>query len=198
MSAHISRDCSSTKDEAIHRPLITVQSLHRRLGLVEAVAGVSFGLHRGQIAMLVGKNGAGKTTLLRLMAGLLRPESGYVRAGDREDRHTDPVSRAGVVFVGHHTSSFDELSVMENVCFAAGLRGFKPPTNIRHVLERFQLWNHRLRPTRELSRGLRQRLELAQALVAEPEVILLDEPYNALDQQARSDVGSYPHSDARY
>lgn len=178
----------SSRGEAIHRPLIKVQSLHRRLGLVEAVAGVSFCLYRGQISVLLGANGAGKTTLLRLMAGLLRPGSGYVRVGDREIRHTDPVSRAGVAFVGHNTSSFDELSVMENVCFAAQLRGVKPPANIRYVLDRFQLWNHRLRPTRELSRGLRQRLELAQALVAEPEVILLDEPYNALDQQARLDV----------
>ena len=170
-------------------PLVEVCSLYRRLGPVEAIAGVSFRVRRGEIAVILGENGAGKTTLLRLMAGLLRPGSGSVRAGGRLVSQTSPGSRAGLAFVGHRTSSYDELSVLENVRFAAELRAVGPEApQIRETLEQVDLWRFRSRRARELSRGMRQRLELAGALVAEPELILLDEPYNALDLRSRAAV----------
>ena len=170
-------------------PLVEVRALHRRLGPVEAVAGVSFSVSRGEIAVVLGENGAGKTTLLRLMAGLLRPGAGSVIAGGRRVSQTDAISRAGLAFVGHRTSSYDELSVLENVRFAASLRAMEPHVRqIQKTLEQVDLWRFRSRRARELSRGMRQRLELAQALVADPEVVLLDEPYNALDVRSRQAV----------
>jgi len=170
-------------------PLVEVHSLYRRLGAVEAVAGVSFTQRRGEIAVVLGENGAGKTTLLRLMAGLLRPAAGSVRTGGRRVSQTDPISRAGLAFVGHGASSYDELSVIENVRFAAQLRAVAPDSpRIRETLEQVDLWRFRDRRARELSRGMRQRLELAGALVADPEVILLDEPFNALDSRSRASV----------
>ncbi len=168
------------------RPLVEVRSLYRRLGAVEAVADVSFTLRRGEIIVVLGENGAGKTTLLRLIAGLLRPGTGSVLAGGLRVSQTDPMSRAGLAFVGHSASSYDELSVLENVRFAAQLRAVSPDEPaIRETLERVDLWRFRSRRARALSRGMRQRLELAGALVANPEVILLDEPYNALDLRSR-------------
>ena len=170
-------------------PLVKVRGLRRRLGAVEALAGISFDLRRGEITVLLGDNGAGKTTLLRAMCGLLRPGQGAVVVAGRRVSHTDPVSRAGLAYVGHQASSYDELTVLENVRFAAGLRGIGPEDDqIGQVLKGVNLWRFRSRRARELSRGMRQRLELAQALAAGPEVILLDEPFSTLDGRSRAAV----------
>jgi ABC-type multidrug transport system ATPase subunit/ABC-type transport system involved in cytochrome c biogenesis permease component len=170
-------------------PIVRVQGLRRRLGATEALAGISFELRRGEIVVLLGDNGAGKTTLLRAMSGLLRPGSGAVLAAGRPVTHSDPVSRAGVAYVGHQVSSYAELTVLENVRFAAKLNGLDPAdARIESALRGVDLWRFRSRRARELSRGMRQRLELALALATDPAVILLDEPYNALDTRSREAV----------
>ncbi len=173
----------------VTRPIVRVNGLRRRLGATEALAGISFELRRGEIVVLLGDNGAGKTTLLRAMSGLLRPGSGVVLTAGRPVTHSDPVSRAGVAYVGHRVSSYDELTVLENVRFAATLNGIGPAdARIKSALRGVELWRFRSRRARELSRGMRQRLELALALATDPAVILLDEPYNALDGRSREAV----------
>ncbi len=170
-------------------PIVWVNRLRCRLGATEALAGISFALRRGEITVLLGDNGAGKTTLLRAMSGLLRPGSGTVLAAGRPVTHSDPVSRSGIGYVGHQVSSYDELTVLENVRFAAAVNGIDPEdTRIEAALRGVNLWRFRARDARELSRGMRQRLELALALGTAPEVLLLDEPYNALDTNSRDAV----------
>jgi heme exporter protein A len=151
-------------------PVCETRALVRRFGSRRAVDGVD-------------PNGAGKTTLLRLLAGLLRPTSGEVRVlGDSLTGDAATARRGRVGLISHQSMLYDVLTVTENVRFAARLHGLADAEGAtRRALERLGLEGRALSPVRALSRGWQQRVSIARAIVHEPALLLLDEPYTGLD-----------------
>jgi heme exporter protein A len=137
----------------------------------------------GACLALIGRNGAGKTTLLRIMAGFSRPGKGHVRIFGGEPRDTAVRSRLG--FIGHGIAVYEELSALENLTLFGRLYGIADPrAAAMQWLERTGLDRVRDGLVREFSRGMRQRLAVARAFLHEPSVLLLDEPFTALDDRA--------------
>lgn len=160
---------------------VEVSNVTRSFGRRRAVDGVAFSLQPGECLALFGPNGAGKTTLLRIVAGLLKPTSGTVTVGGHSLR-TDAEARAHVGLVSHQSMLYRALTSRENVEFAAKLYGLADPRGAAtRALERMHMLDRANTPVRALSRGLQQRISIARAIVHEPSVVLLDEPYTGLD-----------------
>jgi heme exporter protein A len=145
------------------------------------VDGVSFALAGGECLAVFGPNGAGKTTLLRMLAGLLKPSAGSARIAG-VDLPGGPDVRSVVGLISHASMLYGALTARENIELAAKLYGMSDP---RHAalrsLERMRVADRAGSPVRSLSRGLQQRVSIARAMVHEPEVVLLDEPFTGLD-----------------
>jgi heme exporter protein A len=137
----------------------------------------------GSSVALLGRNGAGKTTLLRILAGLSRPTEGTVKILNSDVRQESTRRRIGVL--GHGISLYDELSAIENLLVFGRLYGLPDPAHrAGEMLERTGLDRVRDGLVREFSRGMRQRLAVARVFLHDPEVVLLDEPFTALDDRA--------------
>ena len=163
---------------------IVVRNLYKRYGGVEALRGISLTVPQGSLVAILGPNGAGKTTLLRAMAGSLRLTRGDVLVCGISVRR-DPLGvRSLVGFVAEHPMLFPELSVLDNVIFAARLHGVPRRDALeraRVVLDELGLWELRDRRYAALSKGLKRRADIAAALIHDPEVLVLDEPSSGLD-----------------
>jgi len=154
-----------------------------------ALDAVSFDLSRGEVFGLLGPNGAGKTTTLKLIVGLLRPTSGRVVVFERAPGDRD--ARAAVGFLPEHPTFYDHLSAEELLVYFAGLCGVpagERPRRAAAVLDEVGLGADRRRPMRQYSKGMLQRVGLAQALVNEPALVILDEPMSGLDPIGRREV----------
>ena len=148
-----------------------------------ALRDISFQVPEGRCLALIGRNGAGKTTLLRILAGFSRAGRGQTKILGGSPREADARSRIG--FLGHGIAIYDELSALENLRLFGKLYGLPYPDHAaRHWLERTGLERVRDGLVREFSRGMRQRLAVARALLHDPSVLLLDEPFTALDDRA--------------
>lgn len=163
-------------------PALEAVGLRRAFGPRRAVDAVSFALAPGDCLALFGPNGAGKTTLLRMLGGLLRPTAGEVRL-DGLPVAGDPAVRGRIGLISHHALLYGALTALENVTFAARLYGVPgPEAAARQALERLRVADRAGTPVRRLSRGLQQRVSIARAMVHEPRVVLLDEPFTGLDE----------------
>jgi heme ABC exporter ATP-binding subunit CcmA len=148
-----------------------------------ALRDISFQVPEGQCLALIGRNGAGKTTLLRILGGFSRAGRGETRILGNSPREADARRRIG--FLGHGIAIYDELSAIENLRLFGRLYGLADPDGAaRRWLERTGLERVRDGLVREFSRGMRQRLAVARALLHDPAVLLLDEPFTALDDRA--------------
>lgn len=162
-------------------PTVEIAALARSFGRRRAVDGVDLTLDGGDSLALFGPNGAGKTTLLRLVSGLLKPTSGTVTVGGRLLR-SDASARAHVGLISHQSMLYGALTARENVEFAAKLYGVNDARGAAmRALERIRIADRASTPVRSLSRGMQQRVSIARAIVHEPAVVLLDEPYTGLD-----------------
>ena len=164
--------------------LIEAEDLARRFPRCEALAGVSFAVARGDVAALVGPNGSGKTTTLRILACILAPTRGRVRVAgfDAAERSLDARRRLG--YLPENPPFYPEMRVAEFLAFRGRLRGLRGPRlaeRLRAVTEQCGLGEATRRSLAHLSRGFRQRTALADCLLHEPEVLLLDEPFAGLD-----------------
>ena len=159
--------------------------LVRNFGGLRAVDGVSFQLQPGELLTVFGPNGAGKTTLLRMLAGVMRPNSGHVRVAGAPADVASRDWRHRVGIVSHQSLLYGPLTITENLLFYGRLFGLADlKTRIPERLASMGLSDRARTPVRELSRGLKQRVALARALLHDPEVVLLDEPYTGLDPHA--------------
>ncbi len=160
---------------------VEARGLVRSFGGRRAVDGVSFVLAGGECLAVFGPNGAGKTTLLRMLAGLLKPTAGAASIGG-VTLPGGPEVRAVVGLISHASMLYGALTARENVELAARLYGL---ADVRmaalRALERMRVADRAETPVRALSRGLQQRVSVARAMVHEPEVVLLDEPFTGLD-----------------
>ncbi|MGA4577635.1 ABC transporter ATP-binding protein [Limisphaera sp. VF-2] len=168
-------------------PAVECQNLVRRFGSVTALSGVSFAIRKGEFFSLLGPSGCGKTTLLRVLAGLDRPDAGWVRLDGVEMTRTPPHRRpVNTVFQSY--ALFPHLNVWDNVAFGLRMKGVAAgdvEERVRSALRLVQIEGLEHRRPAQLSGGQQQRVALARALVNEPLVLLLDEPLGALDLQLR-------------
>jgi ABC-type multidrug transport system ATPase subunit len=157
------------------RPVISARGLGKRYGDKRVLRGVEFDLERRGCLVVTGPNGSGKTTLLRLCAGLAVPSEGTLEVDS---------DRAGLGFLGHEPLVYRELSALENLDLYGRL--YRVPERreqIGMLLERFGLWEARHERVAAYSRGMTQRLALCRVLLHDPELLLLDEPFTALDDE---------------
>jgi len=153
--------------------VIRASGLAKRYGDKRVLRGIDFELARGGFMLVTGPNGSGKTTLLRMCAGLTTPSAGEVEVG---------AERGEIGFVGHDPLVYRELTALENLDLYGRLYGVpERRERIGMLLERFGIWDVRNDRVATFSRGMAQRLALCRAFLHEPRLLILDEPYSALD-----------------
>jgi len=172
---------------------ITVVEVTKQFGDFVALDDVSVAIPEGSLTALLGPSGSGKSTLLRVIAGLEEPDRGQVLLGD-DDVTQQPARARGVGMVFQHYAAFKHMTVWENVAFGLKVRK-RPKDEIRkrvhELLELVQLEGLAKRYPAQLSGGQRQRMALARALAVDPEVLLLDEPFGALDARVRKELRAW-------
>jgi heme exporter protein A len=166
-------------------PVIEVRKLVKRFGSKTVLRGLDFEVRRGEFVALLGPNGAGKTTFLRILASLSRPSLGEVIIAGSRLPHQAAQVRSQMGVVSHLPLLYPDLTAQENLQFYARMYGI-PNTlsRITEVLELVGLENRRSDLVRTFSRGMQQRLAIGRAVIHDPEVMLFDEPYTGLDQDA--------------
>ncbi len=163
---------------------IEARALGKSYGVSPVLRDVTFSVEAGQGVAIVGANGAGKSTLIRLLAGLAAPSSGAALLLGAPARTLAPALRRRVGLVSHQSMLYPNLTARENLEFFAALHGVdNPAAAAREWLERVALGAAADMRARGLSRGMEQRLALARALIARPDVLMLDEPFAALDAE---------------
>lgn len=165
-------------------PIVEISHVSKRYGKIEAVRDVSLDLAAGQVAALVGHNGAGKTTLLKLMLGLAHPTAGSLRILGDDPAAGEFASRTKVGYLPENVSFNAALTGREILAFYARLKG-EPVNKAYGLLDRVGLGAAARRRVGTYSKGMRQRLGLAQALIGAPQLLLLDEPTSGLDPELR-------------
>jgi sulfate transport system ATP-binding protein len=173
---------------------ISVRGIAKRFGDFEALADINLDVATGELLALLGPSGCGKTTLLRIIAGLETPDAGLVLFGG-QDATQWPARKRKVGFVFQHYALFKHMTVSDNVAFGLRVkpRAERPPAaviakRVAELLKLVQLESAGDRYPAQLSGGQRQRIALARALAVEPDVLLLDEPFGALDTQVRQEL----------
>jgi sulfate transport system ATP-binding protein len=172
---------------------ISVEGANKRFGDFQALNDVSIEVPDGSLTALLGPSGSGKSTLLRAIAGLEDLDSGQVTINGEDATHK-PAQRRGVGFVFQHYAAFKHMTVYDNVAFGLKIRKWKKPETSKRVhelLQLVQLDGLAGRFPSQLSGGQRQRMALARALAVEPQVLLLDEPFGALDAKVRKDLRTW-------
>lgn len=163
---------------------VRVENISKKFGRFQAIDQVSFELYKGEVLGFLGPNGAGKTTTMRILTGYFQPSRGKVMVGDL-DLHKKPSEvKKRIGYLPEASNFYPDMTVEEFLRFAARLKNVPRKKLQEHIEEKIQrcgLWEVRKRVIGHLSKGYRQRVGIAQALIADPEVIILDEPTNGLD-----------------
>lgn len=173
--------------------IIEIHGLVKSFGLMPVLRKLDLRINRGEFIALLGPNGSGKSTLLRLLAGLTRPTAGRILIGGWELPGEAAAVRAQLGMVSHKSLLYDSLTARENLVFFARLYHLpvdRMNQRIDMLLERVGLSKRAHDLVRTYSRGMQQRLSIARALLPDPHVLLFDEPYTGLDQDAAAKLDS--------
>jgi heme ABC exporter ATP-binding subunit CcmA len=174
--------------------VLEARGLRRSFGGLGVLKGLDLRVGSGEAVVVAGPNGAGKTTLLRILAGLIRPDAGEVRVLGRPVRGEGEAGRRALGYVAHQSLLYDDLTLRQNLTFTGRLYGLERPAEAAQAaLDRAGLGSRADESPRRLSRGMIQRAAIARGLLHAPRVLLLDEPFTALDAAAtdslRDDLG---------
>jgi len=169
--------------------VLAVRSLSKRFGATIAIRDISLELHAGQVLGFVGPNGAGKTTTLRILAGLLRADTGEGQVLGHDIMTAHGLVSECVGYMPQRLALYPELTVAQNLRFRADVYGLRDPgAAVEAAIEDFELTPYRRRRATNLSGGWARKLQLAAALIHQPGLVLLDEPTAGLDAESRLDV----------
>ena len=166
-------------------PVVAVSNLIKQFGRFAALRGVSAEFSSGKLYGILGDNGAGKTTLLRTLAGLTRPTSGQVTILGAQKFH-DVCHQVG--YMAHPSLLYDEMSGLENLAYFAHLYGITDASRCAEAIRAVGLDPGLTRPVGQYSQGMRQRMSLARALLNDPKILLLDEPFSNVDAHSATDM----------
>ncbi len=169
--------------------VVELRDVVKKFGSFKALDGINLSIERGESLALLGPNGAGKTTVVKLISGLLKPTKGDVRVFDRIPWKNYEVRRLMGV-VSHNTFLYDDLTAYENLQFYCRLYDTDESV-IDEILELFGLKNRKHDLVRNFSRGMKQRLSIARAILHDPPLLILDEPTAGLDVEGRRDLIGY-------
>lgn len=161
--------------------MIEADGLTRRYGDFLAVSDVSFSIDQGEIVGLLGHNGAGKTTIMKMLTGFLEPSSGIIRVNGVDLKEDPKTVQASLGYLPENLPLYPEMSVADFLDYAAEVRGIDPAAAVRRAIEATELEEKALDPISTLSRGFKQRVGVAQAILHSPKFLILDEPTNGLD-----------------
>jgi sulfate transport system ATP-binding protein len=173
--------------------VIALENVSKRFGGFQALDAVSLDVPDGSLTSLLGPSGSGKSTLLRVIAGLEAPDAGRVEIGGA-DATSVPAQRRGIGFVFQHYAAFKHMSVRDNVGFGLRIRKVsrrETAARVEELLGIVGLAGYADRYPNQLSGGQRQRMALARALAVQPKVLLLDEPFGALDANVRAELRAW-------
>jgi heme ABC exporter ATP-binding subunit CcmA len=168
----------------LNSSVVIADNLVKQFGRFAALRGISVEFSAGKLYVVVGDNGAGKTTLLRTVAGLAHPTRGAISVLGTPDLKT---IRAQIGYMAHPSLLYDEMSAMENLRYFAGLYAVDD-ARCREVIATVQLDPNLERPVGQYSQGMRQRLSLARALLNNPTLLLLDEPFSNVDSRSAREM----------
>ena len=171
--------------ETAPAPVVSVSNLIKQFGRLAALRGVTAEFSGGKLYAILGDNGAGKTTLLRTLAGLSQPSSGEVTILGAKKFH-DLCQQVG--YMAHPSLLYDEMSGMENLRYFARLYGITSSTRCAEVIRSVDLDPDLVRPVGQYSQGMRQRMSLARALLNDPKILLLDEPFSNVDSHSATEM----------
>jgi ABC-2 type transport system ATP-binding protein len=173
--------------------MIEVDGLHKHFGAIQAVNGISFSVDRGEVLGFLGPNGAGKSTTMKMIAGFLEPDAGSAHVCGFNVA-TDPIeAKRCIGYMPEGAPSYHEMNPLGFLQFIAGIRGFsgrEARDLVARAADRTQLEEVLYQPIETLSRGYKRRVGLAQALLHDPEILILDEPTDGLDPNQKHEVRS--------
>lgn len=172
---------------------ISIQNVSKQFGTFQALTDINLTVPKGKLVALLGPSGSGKSTLLRVIAGLEKPDTGRVHINQQDSTHLD-VRQRNIGFVFQHYALFKHLTIRQNIAFGLEIR--KQPKDlvrqrVEELLNLVQLAGLGDRYPSQLSGGQRQRVALARALAVQPQVLLLDEPFGALDAKVRKELRAW-------
>ncbi|MFT4578604.1 MAG: heme exporter protein A [Nitrospinales bacterium] len=164
---------------------IEVRHLRKAFGTLKAVDGIDFELKQGEFLTVFGPNGAGKTTLIKILSGLTQPSSGTAKVAGFDVSEGHPEMRKEIGVISHSTALYADLTPLENLMFFARMHGLEQPEDKSlKVIEEVGLSPRRNDRVRTFSRGMLQRLSIARAILHDPAILFLDEPFTGLDLHA--------------
>jgi ABC-2 type transport system ATP-binding protein len=171
--------------------LIEIEGLTKRFGTFTAVDNVSFSVARGEVVGFLGPNGAGKSTTMRMIAGFMTPTSGTARVCGHDVQTDSLAARKMLGFLPEGAPTYPEMTVLGFLKFVAAIRGYsggEAADRVAHAIGLTTLAGVRLQPVETLSKGFKRRVGLAQALLHDPPVLVLDEPTDGLDPNQKHEV----------
>lgn len=166
----------------VKQDILEVKRLSKEIDGRRILFDISFRAQTGELLVITGPNGAGKTTLFRVLAGLMRKDSGQVLWNGA----SLSLGHGQVGYISHQPMLYGSLSVLENLSFFGKMYGSLTENRVQELLTLVGLWLYRYEPVAVLSRGMQQRLAIARALVSSPSLILYDEPFNSLDAEGQA------------
>jgi sulfate transport system ATP-binding protein len=172
---------------------IVIEKISKQFGNFQALNQIDLNIDAGSLVALLGPSGSGKSTLLRAIAGLEPPDTGIIYINGQDTTHLD-IKKRNIGFVFQHYALFKHLTISQNIAFGLVIRKYSPldiKNKVKELLELIQLEGLRDRYPNQLSGGQRQRVALARALAVDPQVLLLDEPFGALDAKVRKELRTW-------